>query len=102
MKSLAISGSRRENVGKKQSKALRVQDLVPCVLYGGKEQVSFSAPTPAFKELVYNHEVHTIELNIDGSKHTAIMKDIQFHPVTDRILHKIGRASCRERVYVLV
>lgn len=87
MKSIAISGSRRENVGKKQSKALRDNGDVPCVLYGGKEQTHFFAPAPAFKHLVYTAEIYTVDLTIDGTAHQAILKDIQFHPVSDKILH---------------
>lgn len=82
-----MSGSRRANVGKKDAKALRVQDLVPCVLYGGAEQLSFSVATPEFKPLVFTPDVHTVELTIDGNVHKAILKELQLHPVTDRILH---------------
>jgi large subunit ribosomal protein L25 len=87
MKSVAMSGSLRANVGKKDAKALRVQGLVPCVLYGGKEQVVFSVTEKAFKPLVYTPDVHTVELNLDGTKHVAILKELQLHPVTDRIIH---------------
>lgn len=87
MKSVAMSGSRRANVGKKDAKALRVQGLVPCVLYGGADQVSFSVADAEFKPLVYTPDVHTVELTIDGVAHKAILKELQLHPVTDRILH---------------
>jgi large subunit ribosomal protein L25 len=87
MKSLAISGSLRESNGKSAAKALREQDNILCVLYGGKEPIHFSAPTSSFKKLVYNHEVHIVELSVDGKTYKAIMKDIQFHPVTDEVLH---------------
>lgn len=87
MKSIAISGSRRENVGTKQAKELRKAGNVPCVLYGGKEPIHFQAPEPAFKNLVYTADVHTVDLDIDGAAHKAIMKEIQFHPVSDKILH---------------
>jgi large subunit ribosomal protein L25 len=87
MKSLAINGSLRETNGKKEAKALRDQGNVLCVLYGGKEPVHFAAPVSTFKKLVYNHEVHTVDLTIDGKSYSAIMKDIQFHPITDEILH---------------
>ena len=61
--------------------------MVPCVLYGGAEQFHFSTPAMALKGLVYTPEVYTVELNIDGTTHKAVMKDIQFHAVSDKILH---------------
>tara|TARA_B110000240_G_scaffold111453_1_gene125187 strand:- start:399 stop:1052 length:654 start_codon:yes stop_codon:yes gene_type:complete len=87
MKSLAISAKTREKVGKSDSKALRNQGKVPCVLYGGEKQVSFYAHENDFRKLVYTSDVFLVELDIDGSKFSAIMQDIQFHPVTDKILH---------------
>ena len=87
MKSLAISAKTREKVGKSDSKALRNQGKVPCVLYGGEKQVSFYAHENDFRKLVYTSDVFLVELNIDGTKFSAIMQDIQFHPVTDKILH---------------
>jgi|TARA_B110000240_G_scaffold30010_1_gene31845 large subunit ribosomal protein L25 len=87
MKSLAISAKTRENVGKSDSKALRNQGKVPCVLYGGEKQVSFYAHENDFRKLVYTSDVFLVELDIDGKKYSAIMQDIQFHPVTDKILH---------------
>ena len=87
MKSLAISANKRENVGKANSKALRNQGNVPCVLYGGEKQVCFYAHENDFRKLVYTPDVFIVELNIDGNEYKAIMQDIQFHPVTDKILH---------------
>ena len=87
MKSLAISAKTREKVGKSDSKALRNQGKVPCVLYGGEKQVSFYAHENDFRKLVYTSDVFLVKLNIDGTKFSAIMQDIQFHPVTDKILH---------------
>jgi len=88
MKSLTIKGSKRESVGKKATKALRNAGRVPCVLYGGDEPMHFSADEREFKNLVYTPETHTVVIELeDGSKHEAIMQDIQFHPVTDKILH---------------
>jgi large subunit ribosomal protein L25 len=87
MKSLAISAKTREKVGKSDSKALRNQGKVPCVLYGGEKQVSFYAHENDFRKLVYTSDVFLVELDVDGTKFSAIMQDIQFHPVTDRILH---------------
>ena len=87
MKSLAISAKTREKVGKSDSKALRNQGKVPCVLYGGEKQVSFYAHENDFRKLVYTSDVFLVDLDIDGTKFSAIMQDIQFHPVTDKILH---------------
>jgi large subunit ribosomal protein L25 len=87
MKSLAISAKTREKVGKSDSKALRNQGKVPGVLYGGEKQVSFYAHENDFRKLVYTSDVFLVELDIDGTKFSAIMQDIQFHPVTDKILH---------------
>ena len=87
MKSLAISVIEREKVGKSNTRSLRNQGNVPCVLYGGEKQVCFYAHENEFRNLVNTPDVYVVELDISGNKTRAIMKDIQFHPVTDRILH---------------
>ncbi|MFB9120556.1 50S ribosomal protein L25/general stress protein Ctc [Bergeyella porcorum] len=87
MKSITIQGTKRESVGKKSTKALRDADLVPCVVYGGKEPLNFSAEEKAFKNLVYTPEAHTVSIEVDGQTIPAVLQDIQFHPITDRILH---------------
>ena len=87
MKSISINGSKRESVGSKATKALRNAGQVPCVVYGGEKPLHFSANELAFKDLVYTSSAHTVEIALDGQKINAILKDIQFHPVTDRILH---------------
>ena len=87
MKSIAIKGSKRESVGKKATKALRNADMVPCVIYGGDEPISFSAHELAFKNLVYTPNAHTVVIELGDTKINAILQDIQFHPVTDRIIH---------------
>ncbi|WP_299258456.1 50S ribosomal protein L25/general stress protein Ctc [uncultured Aquimarina sp.] len=88
MKSLTINASQRESVGKKATKALRNAGQVPCVIYGGDTMIHFAAPEIAFKNLVYTPDVHTVVIALDnGTKVNAILQDIQFHPVTDRILH---------------
>ncbi|OED47444.1 50S ribosomal protein L25/general stress protein Ctc [Flavobacteriaceae bacterium (ex Bugula neritina AB1)] len=88
MKSLTINGSQRESVGKKSTKALRNAGQVPCVIYGGDTVLHFAAPEIAFKNLVYTPDVHTVVIELgNGTKVNAILQDIQFHPVTDRILH---------------
>lgn len=87
MKSISIKGSKRESVGKKATKALRNAGQVPCVIYGGDQPLHFSAPELAFKKLVYTPDAHTVEIELEGTKVRAILQDIQFHPVTDRIIH---------------
>ncbi|ULC59562.1 50S ribosomal protein L25/general stress protein Ctc [Flaviramulus sp. BrNp1-15] len=88
MKSITINGSQRESVGKKATKALRNAGQVPCVLYGGDKPVHFSAPELAFSKLVYTPNAHTVVIALDnGETLNAVLQDIQFHPVTDRILH---------------
>ena len=87
MKSLAISVKSRENVGKSSTRALRNQGNVPCVLYGGEKQVCFYAHQNEFRKLVYTPDVFIVELAIDGEVKRCIMQDIQFHPVSDKILH---------------
>jgi large subunit ribosomal protein L25 len=88
MKSITITGSKRESVGKVATKALRNAGRVPCVLYGGGEPLHFSAPELDFSKLVYTPNAHTVEIVLeDGTKISAILQDIQFHPLTDRILH---------------
>jgi len=88
MKSITIKGSQRESVGKVATKALRNAGQVPCVVYGGETPIHFSAPEIAFKDLVYTPDVHTVVVKLkDGTKVHAVLQDIQFHPVTDNILH---------------
>jgi len=87
MKSITIKGSKRESVGKVSTKALRNAGMVPCVIYGGDKPVHFSAEEKAFKSLVYTPNVYTATINVDGQKIAAILQDIQFHPVSDKILH---------------
>lgn len=87
MKSITIQGTKRESVGKKSTKALRDAELVPCVVYGGEETLNFSAEERSFKGLVYTPEAHTVSIEVDGKKIPAVLQDIQFHPLTDKILH---------------
>ncbi|UAM97436.1 50S ribosomal protein L25/general stress protein Ctc [Polaribacter litorisediminis] len=87
MKSITIKGSKRESVGKVSTKALRNAGMVPCVIYGGETPIHFSAEEKAFKKLVYTPNVYTAILDVDGQKTAAILQDIQFHPVSDKILH---------------
>jgi large subunit ribosomal protein L25 len=88
MKSITIKGSERESVGKVATKALRNAGEVPCVLYGGDQPVHFSAEEKAFKSLVYTPNAHTVVIDLgEGKSFNAILKDIQVHPVSDKILH---------------
>ena len=87
MKSITIKGSKRESVGKKATKALRNADMVPCVIYGGDQPLHFAAEAKAFKNLVYTPNVYTASIEVDGNTIPAILQDIQFHPVSDNILH---------------
>ena len=87
MKSIAISGSPRENVGKRDAKELRYQSMVPAVLYGGPTQTHFAVSAADLKPVVYTPVVHFIDLEIAGVKSQAIIQDLQFHPLTEQILH---------------
>ncbi len=87
MKSITIKGSERENVGKKATKAVCDAGMVPCVIYGGNQPVHFAADEKAFKNLVYTPNAHTVVIELGGQKMDAILQDIQFHPVSDKILH---------------
>lgn len=87
MKSIEIKGQVREGLGKKESKKLRNEGKVPCVLYGNEEPIHFFAEAGDFRPLVYTPNVYLIKLEIDGTVYDAIMQDIQFHPVEDKILH---------------
>jgi large subunit ribosomal protein L25 len=87
MKSIAISGSRRENVGKRDAKELRYEGKVPAVLYGGADQIHFAVSAADLKGLVYTPDVHFVDIDVEGTKAQAILQDIQFHPLTEQILH---------------
>lgn len=87
MKTVSVSGSPRENVGRKDAKRLRREGLVPCVIYGGKEQLHFVTPVISFKDIVYTPEACLVKLDINGKQFNAVLQDIQFHPVDDSILH---------------
>jgi large subunit ribosomal protein L25 len=87
MKAFSISGSPRANVGKKDANDLRRAGNVPCVIYGGTSQIGFYAPVNAFSKLVYSPEVQTVTITIDGKTYNTKIQEIQFHPVSDKILH---------------
>jgi large subunit ribosomal protein L25 len=87
MKVLSINGTLRSKKGKKEAKLIRREEKVPCVLYGGTEQVTFSVIEKDFKPLVYTPEIHTVKLNLEGKEFNAILQDIQYHPLNDKIIH---------------
>ncbi|MDG1053753.1 MAG: 50S ribosomal protein L25/general stress protein Ctc [Flavobacteriaceae bacterium] len=87
MKSITINGSKRESVGKKSTKALRNAEMVPCVLYGENEPIHFAAKELDFSKLVYTPNAHTVVIKTEDGEFKAVLQDIQFHPVSDKILH---------------
>ncbi|MGB4844967.1 MAG: 50S ribosomal protein L25 [Ferruginibacter sp.] len=87
MKSITIEGQLRTDSGKKSTRQLRSQKMVPGVIYGGSAEVNFSAPASAFKDIVYTSEFMLANVNIDGKTYRCILKDLQFHKVTDQLLH---------------
>ncbi len=87
MKSIALFGNARTEVGKVSAKAMRAEGKVPCVLYGGTDHVHFTVYSPDFKLLVYTPNTFKVQLDIDGKVYHAILKDMQFHPVNDSIVH---------------
>jgi large subunit ribosomal protein L25 len=87
MKTITIEGQLRTESGKKATRQLRSQNLVPAVIYGGKTEVNFSAPAPAFKGIVYTSEFMFAEIKVDGKTYKCILKDLQFHKVSDALVH---------------
>ena len=87
MQKIEIIGYKRANLGKNESKKLREDGNVPCVVYGGKEQIHFHAPMILFRDLVYTPGANFVKLNIEGEEKDVILQDIQFHPVSEVILH---------------
>ena len=87
MRIVSLSGSLRENVGKKDAKALRRDAKVPCVMYGKGQQYLFAVPQTEFQRILFNPEPCFVEINMNGEKHQAMLKDIDFHPVTEIVYH---------------
>ena len=87
MKTTEIVGFKREELGTRSSKALRADGNVPCVLYGGEENINFHAPMYLFRDLLYTPEVYEVKLNVEGVEKNCVLKDAQFHPVSETILH---------------
>ncbi len=87
MKTIEIKVKSRKETGKKDAKRLRKDDMVPCVVYGGKENILVYAHENDFRHIVYTPDVFLITLDVEGDKHMVVMQDIQFHPVTDKLIH---------------
>ena len=87
MKSLTLEGTERKELGGKYAAKIRRVGLIPCVIYGGSETVHFYAPYNSFHKIVYNPEFFTIVITVNGKEYNTILKEIQFHPTTDRISH---------------
>ncbi len=86
METVVIQGTKRD-AGAKTAKKLRKEGQVPCVIYGGGEEISFSAPELSFRDLVYTPDFKLAEIQVDGNSYKCILKDSQYHPVTDRAVH---------------
>lgn len=94
MKEIEVKGKKRTDLGKKAAKAMRKENLIPCNLYGeaknadgAPEALSIACPLSELRKVVYTPHIYVIKLIIDGEEHTAILKELQFHPVTDTLLH---------------
>ena len=87
MEVVKVSGVMRPAVGKAASKAVRNEDAIPCVLYGGNENVHFSTTWSEVRHLIYTPDFKTAELTVDGSTTNAILKEVQFHPASEKIMH---------------
>ncbi|HEY9551297.1 MAG TPA: 50S ribosomal protein L25/general stress protein Ctc [Prevotella sp.] len=93
MKEINVTGQKREGLGKKASKMLRKEGLIPCNLYGEAKEdgkpvaMAFTSPMTELRKVVFTPHIYVVKLIIDGEEHTAVLKELQFHPVTDALLH---------------
>jgi large subunit ribosomal protein L25 len=87
MKTFQLEGTKREGTGKKAAKAYRKESLIPSVLYGGEKVIHFTVEKEGIRKLIYTPEVYIVNLTIDKAEYIAILKEIQFHPVSDELLH---------------
>jgi large subunit ribosomal protein L25 len=87
MKSVKLSGSLRTNVGKVDAKAIRLKGLVPCVIYGGTEQIHFQADERAFKPVIFTPNAHIVEIDLDGKVYKTVLQEAQYHKITDKLIH---------------
>lgn len=87
MKKVSLSGSLRENVGKKDAKKHRREGNIPCVIYGGEKQIHFVTNEIKFDKIIFTPEVFLITIDVEGTEYQVILQDVQYHPVTDKVLH---------------
>lgn len=87
MKTVTLSGSSRANVGKVDAKELRAKGHVPCVIYGGKEQIHFHADERAFKPVIFTPNAHIVEVNLDGKVYKTVLQEAQYHRISDKLIH---------------
>ncbi len=87
MKTLEVKAVKRADLGKKAAKAFRREGLIPCVIYGGSEEIAFTVDAKEIKPLIYTPNSYIVELNFDGKIEKAVMREVQFHPVREQILH---------------
>jgi large subunit ribosomal protein L25 len=87
MKTVSLSGSPRANVGKTDANALRAEGRVPCVIYGGGEQIHFSADERHFKDIIYTPETNLVEVELEGKKYRTVLQEAQFHRINDKLIH---------------
>ena len=87
MKSVTLSGSLRTNVGKVDAKAIRLKGLVPCVIYGGTEQIHFQADERAFKPVIFTPNAHIVEIDLDGKVYKTVLQEAQYHKINDKLIH---------------
>jgi len=87
MKKVSLSGSLRENVGKKDAKKHRREGNIPCVIYGGEKQIHFITNEIKFDKIIFTPEVFLITIDVEGKEYLTILQDVQYHPVTDKVLH---------------
>ncbi len=87
MKTITINAEPRQDLGKKGTKALRKKDHVPCIIYGGSENIHFSAHKNTFRNIVYTPDFQKVDIVVEGKTYSTLLKDLQFHPVTDKLLH---------------
>ncbi len=87
METITIQGKSRGEMGKKSTKAVRRSGNIPCVIYGGKENIHFTAPELSFRDLIYTPDFKVANISVDGNEYRCILKTLQAHPVTDRIQH---------------
>jgi large subunit ribosomal protein L25 len=87
MKTVSLSGSPRANVGKSDANALRAKGHVPCVIYGGGEQIHFSADERAFKNIIFTPDTNIVDISVDGKNYRTVLQESQYHKITDKLIH---------------